>query len=299
MSTSVNARKAEEREVLAAICVNTFVWITRLIAGLLSGSSALVADAWHSMSDNASSLVVYLASRIASKPPDESHPYGHGKSVDIGTFVIGLMLLGVAFFLAYESITRFFEGYSIFSEYAIPAIIVLAITGLFKELLARYALKLYNETGSPLCKADAWHHRLDALTGLAVLPVFVAPLLGLSATAIDLGATIIIVALIFYEGVEIIIESLQSLMDYSPRKIIDVIEEIIKGFDKVLEVHDIRVRRYGEAIYVEMKVHVEPTMTIKEAHDLTEKIEEQVKEKLGRDKVIEVLVHVEPTIPHK
>jgi len=119
------------------------------MAGLLSGSSALVADAWHTMSDNASSVIIYLAGKIASKPPDELHPYGHGRSVDVATFIIGLILLVITAFLTYESINRVINGYSIIAEYTLLAASILVLTCVMKELLARYALRLYKDTGSP------------------------------------------------------------------------------------------------------------------------------------------------------
>jgi len=133
--------------VFAAIVINTFVWILRLVAGVLSSGSALIADAWHTMSDNASSVIIYLASKIASKPPDKLHPYGHGKSVDVATFIMGLILLAITAFLTFESINRVISGYSIIAEYTLLAVNVLVLTCVMKELLARYALRLYKITG--------------------------------------------------------------------------------------------------------------------------------------------------------
>ncbi len=101
------------------------------------------------MSDNASSAAIYLASKITSKPPDELHPYGHGKSVNVTAFIIGLILLIITALLTYEPINRIISGYSIIAKYALLAVSVLVLTCVMKKLLTRYALRLYKDTGSP------------------------------------------------------------------------------------------------------------------------------------------------------
>jgi len=94
----VEPRKAERKEVLAAFIVNTLVWVMRLVTGIFINSMALVADSWHSMSDNITTLIVLISSKAASKPPDSSHPYGHGKIVDVGSLFMGVILLGMSIF---------------------------------------------------------------------------------------------------------------------------------------------------------------------------------------------------------
>ncbi len=141
--SSANPREAEVREALVAIGVNTAVWLARLVMGLMTGSMALIADAWHALSDNITSAAVLIGSKVASKPPDESHPYGHGRFADVVSLVIGLGLVGLAAYIVFEAVTRFVAGYTIVSAYAEVAIAVVTATSLAKEGLARYALRLH------------------------------------------------------------------------------------------------------------------------------------------------------------
>ena len=297
-NNSADPREAEVREALVAISVNTAVWLARLVMGLMTGSMALIADAWHALSDNITSAAVLIGSKVASKPPDESHPYGHGRFADVVSLVIGLGLMGLAAYIVFEALTRFIAGYTIISAYAEVAIAVIVTTSLAKEGLARYALKLHNVSGSPLCRADAWHHRVDALTGLAVIPVFIASLLGKWSALTDLAASALISALLAKEGFEIMKDATLDLMDTSRKELVSIVEEAALSVEGVKEVHDVRVRSYGGLYYVDMKIHVDPHLSVEEAHKVAEKVEDEVKKALGPGRVVEVLVHYEPTTPH-
>lgn len=297
-SSGTDPREAEVREALVAMSVNTAVWLARLVMGLMTGSMALIADAWHALSDNITSVAVLVGSRVASKPPDESHPYGHGRFADVVSLVIGLGLVGLAAYIVFEAVTRFVAGYTIVSTYAEVAILVVIATSLAKEFLARYALKLHNLSGSPLCRADAWHHRVDALTCLAVIPVFIASLLGEWSALTDLAASALISALLAKEGFEIVKDATLDLMDTSRKELIRIVERAALSVDGVEEVHDVRVRSYGGMYYVDMKIHVGPDLSVEEAHRVAERVEETVKRALGPGRVVEVLIHYEPTTPH-
>ncbi len=296
--SSANPREAEVREALVAIGVNTAVWLARLVMGLMTGSMALIADAWHALSDNITSAAVLIGSKVASKPPDESHPYGHGRFADVVSLVIGLGLVGLAAYIVFEAVTRFVAGYTIVSAYAEVAIAVVTATSLAKEGLARYALRLHNVSGSPLCRADAWHHRVDALTGLAVIPVFIASLLGKWSALTDLAASALISALLAKEGFEIVKDATLDLMDTSRKELVRLVERVALNVDGVEEVHDVRVRSYGGTYYVDMKIHVNPNLSVEEAHRVAEQVEETIKKALGPGRVVEVLIHYEPTTPH-
>ncbi len=290
-------REAERKEAAVAFVVNTLAWLLRLITGMYINSMALIADSWHSMSNNITTLIVLISSKAASKPPDSSHPYGHGKIVDVGSLIMGIILLGMSIYLLHEGISRYLVGYSIISGYAPLAITIVSATCLLKEVLARYALYLYRVSGSLLCKADAWHHRVDALTGVVVVPVFILSLLGVSSVLFDLAATIMIAALIMKEGFEISREAVLSLIDTARHDIAEKVIQVTAGIKDVAEVHDVRVRNYGGYYYIEMKIHVDPTKTIEEAHRVAEEVENKVRSVIPR--VVEVITHIEPTTPHK
>ncbi|MCD6278853.1 MAG: cation transporter [Desulfurococcales archaeon] len=269
----------------------------RLAAGVYINGMTLIADSWHSMSDNITTLIVLISSKAASKPPDHSHPYGHGKVVDVGSLLMGVVLLGMSTYLIYEGISRFLIGYSIISEYVPLAIVVVVATCVLKEVLARYALHLHRVSGSLLCKADTWHHRVDALTGIAVMPVFVLSMLGVTSILIDLAATAVIAVLIMREGFEISREAMLSLIDTARHDITDRVTQVTAKIKDVVNVHDVRVRNYGGYYYIEMKMHLDPAKTIEEAHKIAEKVENEVRKAMPR--VIEVIIHIEPTTPHE
>lgn len=121
----------------------------------------------------------------------------------------------------------------------------------------------------------------------------------MNAVIIDFIAALVIVTLIGYEGVKITIDALQVLMDHSPKEMVDEVNGIVRSIEGVTEVHDIRVRRYDEALYIEMKVHIKPKMSVEEAHKISEAIEDEIKRRLGHERVIEVLIHTEPEGPHR
>jgi len=291
----LDPREAEVREAAAALIANTAVWALRLVAGLLVNSLALVAEAWHSMSDNATSIIVYLGGRLGAKPPDSEHPYGHGKIADLATVLLSLALMAIAAAILWEAVDRFRSGYSVALEYAGVALVVVAVTGLVKEVLARYALKLYKQSGSTLCLADAWHHRVDALTGFAVLASLAGFTL-LGTNFLDLLAALTITALLVYESVEIFAESAKVVIDTTPKSVAKEAERIALSTPGVETVHDIRVRSYGGRVYIDMKLHVNPEASVAEAHEIAHRVEEKIKEKLKS--VAEVLVHVEPSSEH-
>jgi len=284
-------RKAEVQEAKVAFAVNLVVWFIRVFLGLLVGSVALIADAWHALTDNLTTIIVFISSKLANKPPDKEHPYGHGKIADIGTLIMSLIILLIAVYIAYESVIRFLQGYTYIEEYVVIAIIAVLITSLMKEILARYAIKLYRTSNSLLCLADAWHHRIDALTGLGVAIVF----LSISITklyVIDLITALTIAVLIFYEGLDIFRKASLALIDTTSLPIAKKINEIASKIEGIKYVHDIRIRNYGGYYVVDLKIHVLPELSVEEAHDLAHKVEELIKNEIGRVK--EVIVHVEP-----
>ncbi len=296
--TELDPRTAEHREAVVAMIVNVGVWLSRLLVGILSGSYALIADAWHALSDTATSALVLISSRIAAKPPDEEHPYGHGRAADIASLMLGLALIALSLFLILSPFTGSLHRHEIVAEFAMTAVLVVGLTSIVKEALARYALYLYNISGSMLCRADAWHHRLDALLGIAVLPVFVTAIISPHiAPYVDLACSLLIAGLIAKEGIEIVYEATSVLSDATRRDIVEKVLHIVNTVPDIVEVHDVRVRTYGGYIFIEMKVHVDPRKTVEEAHRLCEELEAKIKELDKR--VLEVLIHIEPTTRHR
>jgi len=243
------------------------------------------------MSDNITSSMLLIASRIASKPPNETHPYGHGKVADVGALLMGLTLLGIAFYIVYETLSKYVYGYRLEYVYIPLALIVLALTSLVKEFLARYAIYLSKHSNSLLCRVDAWHHRIDALIGMAtaisILIYFLTRLV-----LVDVIMSLIISALIIREGIKIIKESILALVDTLSPYLESIVKETAREIKEIEYVHDIRTRSYGGRYYIELKMHVRPDISVDEAHRIAHEFEEKVKKR--DERIMEVITHIEP-----
>lgn len=294
--TRLSPRNAEVKEAIVSIVVNLILWILRLIGGMLLNSVALISDAWHGLSDSFSSLIILLSSRIAARPADKEHPYGHGKAADLGTLILGITIVGVGSYFIYESIFRIMSGFQLNPEFSLAALAIALGSAGIKEVLARWAIALGIRSGSNLCRADAWHHRVDAL-----LTFGVAVSIGIYAITgfnyIDPLITFIISAFIIKEGGKIARDSLANLMDQNVENIASKVANISITVPGVKEVHDVRVRGYGGYYAIELNIHVDRELSIEEAHKLAHSVEEQIKMNIPR--VIHVHVHIEPDIIHK
>jgi len=288
-----NARRAEVLEGSVSIVVNLVLWLVRLIAGLISGSASLIVDAWHGLSDMGTSAVVVASSRIASRPPDRDHPYGHGKATDIASMLMGLMLVGIGAYFALESAISVSRGTAAINyDMVIYAIVTAGVVVPAKVILGYWAKRLGKKHNSMLCIADSAHHVADALiTGFVIISL--ALTYSLRSPYIDRLVAIAIAAIVIYEGMKIIRSSVQKLMDYVPEDIVRSIESIVREIDEVSEVHDIRVRNYGGALFVEFCLHFkERNIPLVKAHEISHKVEEMIKSRLRN--VAEVLIHQEP-----
>ncbi len=285
---SVKARKLEELEGAVSVAINVALWLVKLVLGYLFASLALVADAWHTLSDAVSSVVVVAAARIALKPPDAEHPYGHGKAVHIASMLVGILLLAAAYHVGSEALIRLGgpEVKGLFLE----ASLVLAASAALKAGLGAWSYKKYRETSSQLLRADAMHHFSDAATSIMAAAGDAIAALGFHF--IDSIVALVMVAILAYTGAEITWKSSQMLMDVVPRDVVEKARTVASRVPGVYKVHGVRARDYGGAYYVEMNVHVEPNMSVAEAHRLAHVIEEEVKRKVPG--VVQVVVHVEP-----
>ncbi len=288
-----NPRYAEVVEAKVSIIINIILWMLRLTGGLMVNSVAVVADAWHSMSNNLTSLMVYISGKVGSKPPDTKHPYGHGRIVDVLALLMGLGLIAIACHIVFNSILGFIHGYSLMEDYVSLTLVILLLTSIAKEVLARYAMRLSKLSGSKLCYIDAWHHRVDALLGLAtLLSILLYSMTNL--LLIDSIMALTISLIIGFEGFKVSKESILTLMDTQTPYFNELAKQVAQEVKGVECIHDIRARSYGGVYFVELKVHVNPKMSIIEAHELAHRVEEKIKEK--DERIVEVITHIEPAI---
>lgn len=270
-----------------SIAVNAALFALKYWAGIVTGSIALIADAWHTLSDSLSSIVLLLGLKVAKKPADKDHPFGHGRAELIAALIIGgiLAVIGINFLI--ESIRRLQDHTLV--QYGLIAKVVTIVSILAKEALAQYAFRLGRRTNTKSLIADGWHHRSDALSSVIILTgIF----LGGDWWWIDGVLGIIVSLLIFYATYEIFSGSVHKLLGEKPdektfRKIKEITYRVSK---RELFLHHMHIHTYGDHKEVTFHIRLPKEMTLEEAHDIATKIEHTVREELA----IQATIHMEP-----
>lgn len=275
---------------------NVLLVIVKFIAGILGRSSAMVADAVHSLSDFLTDIIVLVFVGISSRPQDSSHDYGHGKFETLATMFIGLALVGAAIGIIVSGalkLASWLQGTDLVAPRSL-ALWVAMLSILIKELMFRYTDKKGRELSSPALSANAWHHRSDALSSIAAAAgIGGSLLLGGRWTVLDPLASIVVGAMLLKVAWEIIKPSLGELTDESlPDKTEEEILEIINSFPEITEPHNLRTRRIGNRIAIEAHIRMDGNLTLLKAHELTSAIESQLKERFGSGTI--VTLHMEP-----
>ena len=270
-----------------SILGNILLFILKYWAGLATGSIAIIADAWHTLSDSLSSVIVIIGAKISKKPADADHPFGHGRADLISAFIIGILLLLVAFDFIIESYHTLQSRES--SEFGSIAVVVMLISVVLKELLAQFAYYGAKKTNSKVLKADAWHHRSDAISSLVIL---VGIFLGPYFWWIDGALGMIVAIMIGYAAYEIISDSIHSLLGESPSD--TIIEELKLTIEELspnnLEPHHFQLHVYGDHTELTFHILLPQDMPLKEAHDIATVLEEAILEKYG----YVATIHIEP-----
>lgn len=279
------------RAAQAGLLVNFLFVVTKLAAGILGHSYALVADAIESSTDIFSSLVVWGGLYVASQSPDESHPYGHGKAEPLASAVVALMLLGAAFSVAVAAVRE------IFTPHHAPApftLIVLAAVVVIKEILFRWVLHVGKETTSLAIESDAWHHRSDAITSAAAfIGIAIALWGGPGWESADDWAALFAAAIIFANGLRLLKPAIDDLMDRMPSgPLVESIERAAIGVDGVLAIEKLRVRKFGIDLFVDLHVQAKPALSLHDAHILSGKVKSAIREAVPAVK--DASIHMEP-----
>ncbi len=283
----INRENLGYREGIVSIIVNILLFILKYWAGIISGSIALIADAWHTLSDSISSLIVIVFVKISARKPDKMHPYGYGRWEQIAAIFIAFLLAIIAFEFLKESVVKFKSGES--ADFGTLAIIVTVISIVGKEGLAQYAFRIGKKTDNPSIKADGWHHRTDALSSLIVLAGI---LLKKYFWWIDSLLGVIISLMLFYAVFNITREAISKLLGEKPPD--ELVEKIRKTIKKIIpegvESHHFHIHAYG--VHKELTFHIklEKNTELIKAHDIATKIEKVINEKYN----IETTIHVEP-----
>ncbi len=270
-----------------SIVCNGLLFIFKYWAGVTTGSLALMADAWHTLSDSISSIVVLIGAKVSSKPPDKEHPFGHGRAELVAAIIIGAILGLIGFEFGKDSIASLLDHNSVvFGSFAIW---ITAISVVVKEALAQFSFWAGKKSGNPSLKADGWHHRSDAISSFIILAGIFA---GKYYWWIDGVLGLIVSLLIFYAAYEIIKEGTDKLLGEKPdNDLLDDLKTIaleVSGMDTHL--HHVHLHRYGEHIELTMHIMLPKQTTLENAHEIADKIELEILNRLN----IEATIHMEP-----
>jgi cation diffusion facilitator family transporter len=280
-------KRISKQEGWLSIVVNILLFGLKYWAGIVSGSLALVADAWHTLSDSISSVFVLVSAGISNKKPDKEHPFGHGRYELVATIFIGVLLILIGFNFIKEGAERFIEKES--ANYGWIAIVVTLFSILMKEGLAQFAFWGYSKTNSATLKADGWHHRSDALSSVVIL---IGIFVGRFIWWIDAFLSVVVALFLFYTAFELIKNSISVILgERAEPKLIKKIQKLsneLSGRD--LKIHHVHVHNY--VIHTEMTFHIclPSDYTIEQAHQITNLIEKKIKEAFH----IEATIHVDP-----
>lgn len=270
---------------------NLLMVIIKFLAGFLGNSYALIADAIESSADVLSSVLVWVGLKYSSKPPDENHPYGHGRYEVISTFaVIGFLLIS-ATVIAIESIRNIqtpHETPKVFTLYVLAGIII------FKEFSFQYVIRKSEISNSSSLKADAWHHRSDAITSvMAFIGISIAILLGEGYESADDWAALIASGIIAYNAFRIFRPVLGEISDEQLYdEMIDEIREISLNVPGVIATEKCHVRKMGMTFYVDLHMVVSGDISVREGHTIAHDLKNEIQKKIPE--IADVLVHTEP-----
>ena len=284
------------RITLVGSAGNALLVVFKFVAGIIGHSAAMVADAVHSLSDFITDIIVLVFVSISAKPQDSSHDYGHGKFETLATLFISLALVAAAIGIIVSGarkLAAWLNGVDLEAPGSL-ALWAAVISILMKEWMFRFTARKGRELDSPALKANAWHHRSDALSSIgAAVGIGGAVLLGGRWTVLDPLASIVVGAMLIKVAWEIMRPSLGELTDESlPEKTEEEILEVFHSFSDISEPHNLRTRRIGNRVAIEAHIRMDGNMTLQRAHEITSKIEGELKERFGSGTI--VTLHMEP-----
>ena len=276
---------------------NVLLVIVKFIAGVVGHSSAMIADAVHSLSDLLTDFIVLLFVGISARPQDASHDYGHGKFETLASLMVSIALIGAAIGIIVSGASKFaaWLGGADLQSPGRLALWVAVISIVVKEVMYQYTARKGRDLESQALVANAWHHRSDALSSIgAAIGIAGAVLLGGRWTVLDPLASILVGAMLIAVALKIMRPSLGELTDESLSEAQESeIMGIISSFPEVSEPHNLRTRHIGNKVAIEAHIRMDCEMTLNSVHQITYEIERKLKDRFGADTI--VTLHMEPT----
>lgn len=269
-----------------SLLVNSLLVIFKYWIGFQLSSVAILAEAWHGLSDSLTSIMVIVGFKMASKPPDKKHPFGHGRIEVISSLMIAIILFIVAFNFLTESATRLIQKQTV--QYNQIALFIFLLSLILKELLARYSIYVGRKIHSDSLVADGWHHRSDAFASLIVfIGVFLNPYFWWIDGAVGLVVSLIIAKIAY----DILIETVSILIGEKPEEsFIRQLESLIqKNYDQDIQFHHIHLHKYGSHRELTLHIVLPGHMKLKEAHKIATELEGRIQSELS----VEATIHME------
>ncbi len=288
----------EQRITALGALTNILLAGVKLTIGTVSGSRALVADGVHSLSDLVTDATVFLGIQAAEKPADETHSFGHGRYETISALFVGLVLGAAGVGVGVDAVRTIVDAVrGTFPNRPGPvAAVVAAVSILTKEILYRVTYRAGVTTGSPAVTANAWHHRTDALSSLAAfVGITAAAFFGPQWRIMDPAAALVVAILVVYVGGHTVWFALQEMTDAAlPANIRREIVQEVRSVEGVNDPHNLKTRRLGTTVAVEIHIRVDGSITVDAGHHIATEVEKQIKVKFGSN--TRVITHVEPIV---
>ena len=274
-------------EGIVSVIINVLLFAFKYIVGMLTGSLSIMADAWHSLSDCISSIIVIIGGVFSKKPADKEHPFGHGRIELITSFIVGIMLVFIGYSFFSEAIKNILNKKN--ASFTIMAIIAMIVSIVVKELLAQYSLWGYRKSGSKSLYADAWHHRSDSVTSIIIL---VGILVGKNLWWMDSVLSILVSLVIFYAAFDVIKSSIEPLIGEYPS------DDIIKDINSIANelninndnsnLHHFHIHTYGDHTEITFHMRFPKDMTVEEAHNKVTILENSIRDKMNMESTIHI-----------
>ena len=282
------------RLALFGLIVNVLLAAAKILAGVIGHAYVLIADGIESALDVGGSIVIWGGLTVAARPPDQTHPYGHGKAEPIAAVIVAAGVLAAAVVLAIESVREIFLPHHAPAPWTLA---VLVVTVIIKETLYRYTIRFGQKVESTAVKTDAWHHRMDALTSIAAfIGISVALIGGEKWQSADDWAALVACALIAANGIRLARPAFYEIMDTAPGgKIVRSIRVVASSVPGVVEVEKCRARKMGLDYYVDLHVGVDGNISVHQGHEIAHRVKSAIQQSDSR--IADVLVHIEPAHP--
>ena len=281
------------RVALFGMIVNSIFAIAKILGGFFGHAYVLIADGIESGLDVAGSFVIWSGLKVAARPPDASHPYGHGKAEPIAAMIVAVGVVAAAVGLAIQSVREIFLPHHAPAPYTLVILVVVIV---IKETLFRYVNRIGRDIDSTAVKTDAWHHRSDALTSAAAfIGISVALIGGRRWQSADDWAAIFACAVIATNGIRLLRPAFYEIMDTAPRKIVKSVCSVASSVPGVIDVENCRARKMGLDFYVDLHVGVDGNISVHEGHEIAHRVKAAIQQSNSR--VADVLVHIEPAQP--